>query len=184
MSVPDDHREGSLRALLTLAVAQRYRVMSDRGETLKMTKIVRAFPMTWWSTWISIIFSTVTGLLYLIAPANRFSASAFDTIKSSIAFLPGESMKAWGVIYLLLGVVTAIAIIRSITVTRLALWCGCGLYMFYAFLFLLAARDSTLAPIGPVLLYMYISTHHLAAAQTITMIADLGESVVIPEVNE
>lgn len=163
-----DHRrrrpeEPILRAIL--------RGLVTRNPEASMVGMVRAFPMTWWATWASIIYTGGLGLIYSLSGVQRFSSPAFDSARQLVHPQSlGEPMRAWGLVFVVLATAEFLALRRSVFVLRLLLRAGATIFLFYAFLFLKSALEDPRASYGGAWLYLYVAVIHLAIAQTITLI--------------
>lgn len=156
------NHERPFRALVAAVVS--------RNPDASMVGIVRAFPMTWWTTWACIVLSTTIGSVYLAQGATRFSSPAYSQAKALLAYLPGDPMRAWGLAFVALAIVQFLAMRASLVWLIRTMRVAATVYVFYGVLFFVAALADDRASFVGLPLYLFVATIHLAIAETLTLI--------------
>jgi hypothetical protein len=156
------NRERPFRALIAAVVA--------RNPDASMVGIVRAFPMTWWTTWACIVLASAMGGIYLLQGATRFASPAYSQAKALLTYLPGDPMRAWGLVFLLLSVAQFLAMRASLTWLVRTMRVAATVYVFYGVLFFAAAMADDRASLVGLPIYLFVATIHLAIAETVSMI--------------
>ena len=158
----DSRREPVLRGMLAAVL--------HRNPDATMVGLVRAFPMTWWATWLGILFAFALSAIYLLSGLDRFTSPAFDAARDIVQPGVGEPMRLWGMLFLMLAIAQVLAIRTSLNVLWLLLRGAATVYVFYAVLFGVSALRDDHASFGGLVLYTYVAAMHLACAQTIKLI--------------
>ena len=136
----------------------------------RLVAAVRGFPMTWWTVWINILFTTGLGVVTVLSEPSRFNSHIFDAAKLSLDWLPGDPMHAWGWLFALGGAVLAVATYVNPWLVAWVLRFGGAVYLLHAVMIGMGARDHLDASWSGALFCLYACVIHLACAQSILMI--------------
>ena len=145
---------------------------SDEQVTNKhrLVAAVRGFPLTWWTVWINILFTTGLGVVTVLSPTSRFNSHIFDAAKLSLDWLPGDPMHAWGWLFALGGAALAVSTYVNPWLVAWVLRFGGAVYLLHAVMIGQGAHDHLDASWSGALFCLYACVIHLACAQSILMI--------------
>jgi hypothetical protein len=131
---------------------------------------VRGFPLTWWTVWTCILFTTSLGWITAASEPSRFSSHIYDGAKATLDWLPGQPMAAWGWLFVLGGLVLMVSTYVSPTLVVWVLRFSATVFLFHAVLIAMGAGEFHSASFSGTLLCAFVAMIHLETAQSIHMI--------------
>jgi hypothetical protein len=82
---------------------------------------------------ILVALSVGLGVAVLSGRALRFSSDGFVGPRALLGWLPGPVFTAWGLLFLLYGLLLVAALSRRAGTAAGIVWCGVPLYLFFAY---------------------------------------------------